>query len=129
MANALTGAELYGNNELVEYIPNSLTYNLGTPERSLTTQVVGGGEVSQVATEDYSTAKSMVKFDLKTTSENESRVIGWVQAFDSNVFKVVSRDGVSRVFQGAIIINKPEFDTGSDGVISVEIEASQAVSA
>lgn len=129
MANALTGSELYGNNELVEYIPNSLTYNLGSPERTLTTQVVGGGEVSQVATEDYSTSKSMVKFDLKTTSENEAKVIGWVKAFDANVFKVVSRDGVTRVFQGAIVINKPEFDTGADGVISVEIEASQAVSA
>ena len=46
---------------------------------------------------------------------------------DANVFKVISVDGKTRVFQSAVIVNKPEFDTGADGVISVELESAPAV--
>lgn len=123
MANPLTGAALYANNENIPYIPNSLVYDLGTAERVVTSQVIGNGATVNVATENYETAKGMIKFDLKSTSENEAFVLTWISNFDANVFKVVSSDGRARIFQSATVINKPEFDTGSDGVISVEIES------
>lgn len=126
MATAVNGATLYGNNDVVTYMPNSLTYDIGKAERTVTPQIVGNGSVENITTEDFSTAKAMLKFDLKTTSENEALVIGWLDNFDSNVFKVVSSDGKTRVFEKSVIINKPEFDTSSDGVISIEIESSQA---
>jgi hypothetical protein len=126
MATAINGATLYGNNDVVVYMPNSLTYDIGKAERTVTPQIVGNGTVENVVTEDFSTAKGKLQFDLKTTSENEALVIGWLDNFDSNVFKVVSTDGKTRVFEKSVIINKPEFDTSSDGVISIEIESSQA---
>ncbi len=127
MANALTGAILLINNETQEYFPNSLKFDMGSPERKVDPQVIGGGRVVNVATEDYSTAKGKVMFDLKTTSENEEAISGWVSNFDQNLIKVTSNDGVSRIFENATIINKPEFDTGSDGIISIEFETAQGV--
>lgn len=124
---ALSGATLYANNQIVSYTPNTLTYDLGTPERLVSPQVIGGGAVTNVVTEDYSTSKSMLKFDVKTTSENEEIVLNLIDSFDQNVMKVVSAEGKTRIFQNAAVVNKPEFDTGSDGVISVEMESSPAV--
>lgn len=128
MNTALSGSVLQVNNETTAYMANSLKYTRGTPERKLDPQVVGNGAVVNVATEDYSTAKGMVSFDLKTTSENELLVNDWVENFDENAIKIISSDGVARIFQKATIINKPEFDTGSDGIISIEFETEQAVS-
>lgn len=126
MAQALSGSQLYHNNEIVEYMPNSLKYELGTPERKVDPQVVGNSSVVNVISEDYATAKAMISFDLKTTTENEAKLQTMIDNFDNNVFKIVSNDGVTRVFQNAVVINKPEIDTGADGVISIEIESSQA---
>lgn len=127
MANALSGSTLYANNEVITYMPNSLIYDIGSPERIVAPQVVGNGAVENVTTEDFSTSKGKITFDLKTTSENEEVVQTWIDNVDSNVFRIVSSDDKSRNFQGAVVINKPEFDTGADGVISIEIESARAV--
>lgn len=124
MAKALSGAKLIINNETIGYSANSLKYDAGNPERKVSPQVIGGGGVTNVVTEDFETAKSKIMFDLKTTSENEVLINGWVSAFDENAIKIVSSDGAARIFENAVIINKPEFDTGADGIIGVEFESS-----
>ena len=129
MANVLSGATLYINNELIAYIPNSLKYKLGNPERNVSPQVTGNGNTDNITTEDFSTQKSELMFDLKTTSENEVFVQNWIELIDGNVAKVVSTDGVARIFQKATVINNPEFDTGSDGVISMEMEGLRVIPA
>jgi len=127
MANALAGAALIINNETIPYVPNSLKYDVGNPERKVEPQVVGGGAVTNVVTEDFATAKSKIMFDLKTTTENEQLFLGWVENFEDNLVKIVSNDGKSRVFELATIINKPEFDTGADGIASIEFESNRSV--
>ena len=127
MATALSGSRLIINNETIEYMANSLKYDLGNAEVKVDPQVIGDGAVTNVPSRDFSTAKSKVMFDLKSTSENEEKVIAFIELFASNVIKIVSSDSVTRVFESATIINKPEFDTGADGVIPIEFECSVAV--
>lgn len=127
MTTALSGASLYINNEIVPYMSNSLKFVPGKPERKVDPQVVGDGNVENVATEDFSTAKSKVVFDLKTTIENETLYNAWHDLFDANLIKIISKDGTSRIYENCTIINQPEFDTGSDGVASIEFEGAQSV--
>lgn len=127
MPNALSGSQLIINNEIIPYQSNSLKFDSGTPERKVDPQVVGGGGVENVTTEDFSTAKSKISVDLKTTSQNEVLINGWVTNFDQNLIKIISNDGVARIFENATLINKPEFDTGADGIISLEFECAPSV--
>lgn len=126
---SLSGAQLLVNNETIPYMANSLKFNLGNPERKVDPQVVGNGRVNNVVSEDFATAKSMIMFDLKSTATNETSLQAWIQNVEQNVIKVISPDGSIRVFENCVVINKPEIDTGADGVFSVDFEGEQAVSA
>lgn len=126
MTQGLADSALYINNEIIPYEANSLSYMGGTPERTVTPQVVGAGAVTNVVNEDFTTAKGEVKFELKPTSLNEELVQDWIQNVDANVVKIVSTEGKSRVFQAAVVINKPEFNLGSDGTVAIEIESNRA---
>ncbi len=127
MAQSLSGSQLTVDNDVIGYMANSLKYDLGNPERKVDPQVVGNGAVFNVVSEDISTQKSKVMFDLKSTTENELLVSTWNTNSDANVIKVISPEGVARVFESAALINKPEFDTGADGVISIEFESNPLV--
>lgn len=125
-ATSLSVIESYMNDELIKIEPNSFMYDLGNPEITVRPQV-SGNNIENVYTKNFETAKSKFSFDLATTSENESRILDWIDNFSANVFRAVSTDGITRVFQQCALINKPEFNTGSDGVVSVEFESLPAV--
>jgi len=127
MATAFSNATLLINNETIAYMANSLKFVEGQPEKKVDPQVIGGGAVTNVVTQDFSTAKSKVMFDLKTTSENQTIISTWESAFDQNLIKIISSNGTTTVFENTAIINQPEFDAGVDGVISIEFEGAQSV--
>ena len=124
MSIALSGSTLYVNNEIWPYVPNSLKWDFGNPEVSVDPQVVGGGLVENVNSKDYSTAKAKIMWDSKSTSENETKLTSLIENFDQNLIKIVDPSGGSRIFENSVVINKPEVDSGSDGVFSIEIESS-----
>jgi len=123
MTQGLSDSTLYVNNELIPYEPNSLKYEDGVPERKVNPQVVGGGATTNVTNDDFTTAMGKVTFDMKSTSINEILEGDWKANFENNVVRIVSTDGVSRVFQEAVVVNKVEVDLGADGVISIEFNS------
>ena len=58
------GTLIDGDNNVVPIVPNSFEFNPGNPERSVLPQVTGNGDVENVVSEDYTTAKSDFKFML-----------------------------------------------------------------
>jgi len=126
MTQGLSDAALYVNNEIIPYESNSLKYEDGTPERKVSPQVIGAGDTVNVNNEDFSTAMGKVTFDLKSTSINETLLGDWQANFENNVIRIVSTDGVSRVFQQAVIVNKVEVNLGVDGVIPIEFNSLRA---
>ena len=127
MSNAIHGSTLEINNNVIPYVPNSLVYDFGTPEVSVDPQIIGDGAVENIYSENFETAKSKVTVDLKSTSENEARLQSFTDNFDQNLIKIIARDGTARIFENAVVINKPEINTGSDGVISIEFESRQSL--
>ncbi len=75
------------------------------------------------------TAKSMIAFVLFSTVGNDTLVRGWKSNGLGNVIKYVASTGVTKVFQKMCMYVDPEINVASDGVISVEFEGSQAVTA
>jgi hypothetical protein len=128
MANALSGETLIINNETIAYMPNSLVYDFGNPEVTVEPQIIGGGAVTNTYSRDFSTAKSKVTFDLKSTVENKDKVRVWINNFSNNLIKIVAPDGnSSEIVENSVVINKPEINSSADGVISIEFEAAPAV--
>lgn len=123
MTEAIYGADLIVNNEKVDYVPNSLTITLGKGERNLMPLVNGTAGVTVVYSEDISTKKSKVMFDLPTTADNLELVTGWLNNRNANVVSVVNGEEVSLAFLQATVINDPEFATGNEPTVSIEMEA------
>jgi hypothetical protein len=120
---AIFDATLYVNNEVIPYMPNSLKIIGGKGERVVSAQVSGGGGTENVVSENVETKKGKVSFDLKSTIQNKTNVKGWSRNFDANVIRIVHRDGISFIYQNAVLINDPEFDLGADGIASCEFES------
>lgn len=123
MTVGLADSALYVNNELIPYEAGSLGYIGGTPERKVSPQNAGNGNTVNVVNEDISTAVGEVKFEMKPTTQNEEQVDVWIENLDQNVVKIVSKDGTSRVFQSAVVTNRPEWNLGSDATVSIEIKS------
>jgi hypothetical protein len=123
MTQGLTKAKLIINNERVAYIPNSLKDTSGFGERTVSPQNLGGGETSNVITEDVSTFKGKIMFDLKTTQDNKALLREWQSNLDANTVKIEYSSGKISLYENATVINDPERDDGVDGVMSVEMEA------
>lgn len=129
MAKAVSGAALYINNEIVPYEPETLIISKGNPEAKQSPQVVGNGRTENVYSRDYSTAFGEIKFDLRSTSDNDNLVDDWIALEDAIAVRVVYPDGVTAIFESAAVTNKIEVDTGNDGMISVEMQSEPAVTA
>jgi len=119
---AIFDATLYVNNNVVAYVANTLKTTSGKGERTVDAQVSGAGATENVTSEDVSTKKSKVMFDLKSTVENKTLARTWQNNFDANVIRVVHGSGASYIYQNATVINDPEFDLGVDGNASLEFE-------
>ena len=128
MATSLVGGQLFINDESVAIQGNSLRMKDGSGDKVINPQV-SGTSVDVIEAVDYTTAKSMVSFDLLSTVENEALVRGWKSNGLGNVIKYVASTGVTKVFQKMCMYVDPEINVASDGVISVEFEGSQAVTA
>jgi hypothetical protein len=128
MATSLVGGQLFINDQAVSIQGNSLRMKDGSGDKVISSQV-SGTSVDVIEAVDYTTAKSMVAFDLLSTVENETLVRGWKSNGLCNVIKYVASTGVTKVFQKMCLYTDPEINVSSDGVISVEFEGSQAVTA
>ena len=127
MSIGYSGGGLSANNEIVQYLPNTLSFDKGTPEKNVRPQVVGDGRVVNVTTSNFETAKSMLKFDMISNSNNIAQLDSWVANDGENVLTYTPEDdGDPIVFRGMTVINKPEITISQDGQFSVELEGNPA---
>lgn len=127
MSIGYSGGGLTANNEVVEYLPNTLSFDKGTPEKNVRPQVIGGGRVRNITTSNFETAKSMLKFDMISTSDNIEILDRWTSNDGGNVFTYTPEDGGDPiVFRGMTVINKPEVTVSQDSSLSIELEGDPA---
>ena len=112
------------NNEIIDYMPNTLVVTLGKGESKVDPQIAGGGGVSMVYSQDVSTQKSKVNFEMKTTPENIELLQTWMNNLNANFINVIDdQSEKSYIFEQGAVINDPELNSGVDGTISVEFES------
>jgi len=123
MAVLVTGTLIWNDKNLT-IVPNSFVGNSGKGERTSEPQAIGGGAVVNIVSEDLSTKKSKFKFSLKTTTENIDIKDEMQDNFDSNVFRFVASDNKTYIYENATLINDPEENVSTDGVMDLEFESS-----
>ena len=128
MAHALglTDPVIIINNEQIEYVPNSLEYQLGEGERKVETQTAGGGLVSVVVTEDATTNKSMVKFEMRSTLENFDLVDSWTGLGANHIILADAASGFKQVFDFMTMTGHPSRKLAADGKVECEFQGARA---
>jgi len=111
------------NNTNIRFLPNTFKFKKGYGE--IKTEVVAFGEkTQQVDTLDLTTKISGCSFDLKTTVENIRLIDGWKNNFNNNAIEVSNESGsLTLNFRQAKVMNEMDFETGSEGKITVEFSA------
>ncbi len=116
------------NNTAVAIKPNSFTYTEGFGERKVRVASTGGGQTTQIFSDDIETQMSTCKFMLYTTSDNVDLVRGWQANGSVNAIEVTDKDGFTRTFLQALITNDPEVALGVDGEVEVEFTTKRTIS-
>lgn len=125
---ALTTPSVIVNNEAIAIVPDSLTYKAGFGETTMRAQSGGGGNVQMVKSTNAETKKSMVKFSLLPTKENNDYVDTWQDAGKADGNGVEISDGsFTASFRNMYIVSDPERNLSSDGAIELEFEGSPIV--
>ncbi len=122
MANAITTPALLINNEVIDIVPNSLSFTRGVGTRTVKPQSAGGSQLTNVTFVNVEEAKGHIKFKVYNTEENISKIQTIQDAFDANVAQFTSKEGLNGTMQNAIIINDPEFVLGADSTTEVEMQ-------
>lgn len=114
------------NNVTVAYLPNTLSFTEGIPEKKLRAQTAGGGSVQMVYTTNVETQFSNVKFSLTTTADHIQAIKDWENHDFDNAISLTDA-GLTRYGSNAGIINKPDISTGVDGKIDIEFQCDPLV--
>ncbi len=122
MTQAIYAPTLVINNVPIAYEPNSLEFDEGKGERKQSPQTAGTNSVTMVYSEDVSTKKGMIKFELRSTPENLELKAGWEDAKDENAV-TITQDAVSRSFLQAAVINSITIGTGVDAMMEINMES------
>lgn len=114
------------NNEVVSYVPNSVTLTEGFGDRMVSVQTSGNGAVETVFAQNVETAFSIFKFALNSTTDNANIARVWAANNDGNLIQVSQTD-FQRSLQNAAIINNYELALSQDGTFELEFHCSAAV--
>ena len=111
------------NNENWDILPNSLKFTYGFGE--IKSEPVSFGEViKHIDTQDLTTKISKISFDVKTTYETIAAIKVLKANFNNNTCQISDEDGnFSANYRQAKIMNEPDFETGSDGKVTIELSA------
>lgn len=120
------------NNSPTGYVPNSLSYEEGLGEQSISTQSAGGGIVQTVYSNNVETNKSMVKFTMfsagDATSNNIDLIKTWKQNGSANAITISdTSSGFTRTFQNMALVNNYTVNLQDQGKIEVEFQGDPAV--
>lgn len=120
------------NNTPTAYVPNSLSFNEGLGEQSISTQSAGGGIVQTVYSNNVETNKSMVKFSIfaagDATANNIDTIKTWKLNGSANAITISdTASGFTRTFQNMALVNSYDINLQDQGKIEVEFQGDPAV--
>jgi hypothetical protein len=112
------------NNDVIGYVPNSVSFTEGLGEQKVLPVSEGGGRVSQVYANDIETSFATFKISIRTTSEDVALALEWKQNANRNVITLNGVDtngrGVIRTFTQCAVTNDYEVPIQAEGVIELE---------
>lgn len=119
------------NNEPIAIVPNSVKYTEGAGEQKMRAASTGGGNATQVYSDDVETNFSMVAFAIFNTPEFINLARTWKKNRNQNVVvisgKTANGDKLRRTFNQAAILNDYEVNLGSDTTVELEFQSNPAV--
>lgn len=127
MSEALANPTLVINNIVRPVVPNSVTYDEGLGEQSVTAQSAGGNSVQSVYAQNVETNLSTLKFSLKNTPENIEAAREWKVLKNANAATLTGDGGFSRAFNNMAVTNNYEVNLGADTTIDIEMMGDPAV--
>lgn len=119
---SLSAPTLIINNDIIAYVPNSLTHKMGHGEITQRVATTGGEAVKFVISEDVSTKIGTVKFSLYNTQSSIDLINNWkIMSKTGDVAITVNQDAISADYSEMVMINDPDLDTGFDSEIEIEM--------
>lgn len=110
------------NGKFVAIEPNSFSYIDGSPERNSFPDTAG----NILVTEDKLTAKSMVKFSLRSKGENKQLFNEWRSLSQNNAISFVDGELNTNISNAFIKNSNVEIAVGSDTTFEVIFEGKPA---
>lgn len=126
MSRTLANPVVEVNNAIIAIVPNSFSFKSGKGNKTLRPQSAGGNSIQTIVTIDAETKKSMVKFSLITTKQNDEYKDAWQDAVDGVLINASDGDW-AKTFRKMHIIEDPETSTGAEGVTEISFEGQPAV--
>lgn len=123
---ALSNPQIVINNQVVQYVPNSVSFKEGKGEYKLRPHTSGGQQVSNVLTQDLSTRKSMLKLKFLPTTENIEYASQWKGNLNRNSILITEED-FTRTINNAAITNDYEVAIGADAEFELSFEGDTAI--
>lgn len=112
------------NNDVVGYVPNSVSFTEGLGEQKVLPVSEGGGRTSQVYSNDLETNVASFNIHLRVTPDDVERALAWKQNANRNVITLngvdIDGNGVIRTFTQCAIVNDYEVPIQAEGVIELE---------
>jgi len=115
------------NNQVINILPNSCTYDEGGGEQTIRTQSAGGGIVSNIFADNAETKFSTVKFTMINIPDNIAQARIWKFNGNANAITITS-DGLARNFSAMALTNNYEVKlAATDGGFELEFKGTSAV--
>lgn len=125
---ALTTPSVVINDRTIAIVPDSVTFKGGFGETTIRPQSAGGGNVEMVKSLNAETLKSMVKFALLPTTENNDLIDDWQNRSKGDGNGILLSDGAfAKSFKNMYVTSDPERNLSSDGTMEVEFEGNPTV--
>lgn len=122
----LVNPNVYINDAIVEYKPNSIKWHDGDGELTVRTATTGGGNKRTLNTLDIETMKSSFSITIYSEHTPIDTARSWKRN-RSGVAIDMSDADFSRSFTNCVVLGNIEFATGKEGEFEVTFEGDTAV--
>lgn len=127
MVNSLSTPTVTVDNVTVFIIPNSFKYTEGFGEQTVRAQSAGGGSVRIVSSDNAEMKISDPKWSMLNTNENIDIIRAWKAKGSNIAISATDKDGFTRTFNNATLVNNYEVNLAADGTIDLEWKSEPAV--
>jgi hypothetical protein len=116
----ISNPQIFINDELILYVPNSLKYVKNTAKTTIGSLTAGGASVATVHSTDVTEAQGKVVFSIKPTSRTIELLDIWASNVQANTIEISSQNGdVAIAYSQMSLESVPDLEFGADKEIEV----------